>query len=71
MSIRFPKSRHDRALFTTGELARLLDMPESKMQKAIREGVIRPLGNIGRSTLIALTDEEMDDLKRRFLKPAP
>jgi len=69
MSIRLQKSRYDRVLFTTGELSRLLDMPESKMQKAIREGVIRPLGNIGRSTLIAVTEEELDDLKRRFLKP--
>jgi hypothetical protein len=71
MSIRLQKSRYDRVLFTTGELSRLLDMPESKMQKAIREDVIRPLGNIGRSTLIAVTEEELDDLKRRFLKPAP
>ena len=69
MSIRLQKSRYDRVLFTTGELSRLLDMPESKMQKAIREGVIHPLGNIGRSTLIAVTEEELDDLKRRFLKP--
>ena len=36
------------------------------MLKAIREGVIRPIGKIGRSTIIALTDDELDEMRRKF-----
>ena len=39
------------------------------MLKAIRDGVIRPLGSIGSVTLIALSEDELDDLRR--VLPAP
>jgi len=32
--------------------------------KALRDGIIRPLGIVGRATLIGLAEDEMDDLKR-------
>jgi len=39
------------------------------MIKAIRDGVIRPLGTVGRVTLIGLTEEEIDDLRRQLSAP--
>ena len=41
------------------------------MLKAIRDGVIRPIGEIGRSTIIALTDDELDELRRKFHPVSP
>ena len=69
MPILLPKTRHELTLFSTSELTRHLDIPESRMQKAIREGVIRPLGSIGSVTLIALAEDEIDDLRRVLAPP--
>ena len=41
------------------------------MLKAIREGVIRPLGVVGRATLIALSEDELDELRKRFNTGTP
>ena len=71
MSIHLPRPRHDLTLLSTSELTRLLNIPESQMLKAIREGVIRPIGEIGRSTINALTEDELDDLRRRFHPASP
>ena len=68
MPIHLPRPRHDLTLFSTSELTRHLNIPESRMLKAIRDGVIRPLGRLGSVTLIALSEEELDDL-RRMLAP--
>ena len=40
------------------------------MLKAIREGVIRPVGSIGSVTLIALGEDEVDDLRRVLASPS-
>jgi hypothetical protein len=71
MAIHLPKSRNDLTLLSTSELTRLLNIPESQMLRAIREGAVRPLGVVGRVTLIALTDDELDGLRLRFHPPAP
>ena len=71
MSIHLPRPRHDLTLLSTSELTRLLNIPESQMLKAIREGVVRPIGEIGRSTIIALTEDELDELRRRFHPVSP
>jgi hypothetical protein len=39
------------------------------MLKAIRDGVVRPLGTVGRATLIAVSEEELEEL-RRTLSPS-
>jgi hypothetical protein len=36
------------------------------MTKALREGAIRPLGTVGRVTLIGLTEDELEELQRTF-----
>ena len=68
MPIHLPKIRRDLTPFGTSELTRCLNVPESRMIKAIRHGVIRPLGRLGSVTLIALSEDELDDL-RRILAP--
>jgi hypothetical protein len=69
MAIHLPRPRHDLILQSTSELTRLLNIPESRTAKAIRDGTIRPLGTVGRVTLIGLTEEEIDDLRRRLSAP--
>ena len=64
MAIHLPRPRHDLTLLSTSELTRLLNIPESRMAKALGEGAIRPLGTVGRVTLIGLTEEEVDHLRR-------
>ena len=71
MAIHLPRPRHDLTLLSASELTRLLNIPESQMLKAIREGVIRPLGVIGRATLIALSEDELDELRNRFNTGTP
>jgi hypothetical protein len=69
MAIHLPRPRHGLTLFSTSELARLLNIPDSRMAKAIRDGTIRPLGTVGCVTLIGLTEEEIDDLRRLLSAP--
>ena len=64
MAIHLPRPRRDLTLLSTSELARLLNTPESRMAKALRDGAIRPLGTVGRVTLIGLTEDEIEDLRR-------
>ena len=66
MAIKLPSSRHERTLVSTSELSRLLNVPESRMLRAIREGVICPIGVVGRATLIAMTDDEMEAWRIHF-----
>ena len=66
MAIHLPRPRHDPTLLSTSELTRLLNIPESRMVKAIRDGTIRPLGTVGRVILIGLTEEEIEDLRRQL-----
>jgi hypothetical protein len=66
MAIHLPRPRRDLTLLSTSELSRLLNVPESRMQKALRDGIVRPLGIIGRVTLIGLTDDELDELRREL-----
>jgi hypothetical protein len=67
MAIHLPRPRHDLTLLSTSELSRLLNIPESRMAKAVREGVVRPLGTVGRVALIALTENEIDELRRMLV----
>jgi len=69
MAIHLPRPRHDLTLLSTSELTRLLNIPESRMGKALRDGIIRPLGTVGRVTLIGLTEEELDALRRQLSAP--
>ena len=64
MAIHLSRPRRDLTLLSTSELARRLNLPESRMAKAIRDGVLRPLGTVGRVTLIGLTDDEIEELGR-------
>ena len=69
MPILLPKTRRDLTLFSTSELTRHLNIPESRMLKALRDGVVSPLGSIGSVTLIALADDEIDELRRVLASP--
>ena len=66
MAIHLPRPRHDLTLLSASELARRLNIPESQMHKAIRDGVIRPLGIVGRVALVALSEEDLDELRQRY-----
>jgi hypothetical protein len=69
MAIHLPRPRHELTLLSTSELSRLLNIPESRMAKAVRAGVVRPLGTVGRVALIALTENEIDELRRQLSAP--
>ena len=69
MAIHLRRSKRDLTLLSTSELTRLLNIPESRMAKAVREGVVRPLGTVGRVALIALNEDEIDDLRRMLCDP--
>ena len=71
MAIYLPRPRHDLTLLSTSELTRLLNVPESRTQKAIRDGLIKPLGMIGPSAIVALSEEEIEELRRTLSSPAP
>ncbi len=66
MAIHLPRPRYDLTLISTSELSRLLNVPESRMLRAIREGVICPIGVVGRATLIAMTDDEREAWRIHF-----
>ena len=46
MAIKIKKSRHVLTLISTSELYRLLNVPKTRMLRAIREGVICPAGSL-------------------------
>ncbi len=66
MAIKFPSSRYERTLVSTSELSRLLNVPEFLMLRAVPEGVICPIGVVGRVTLIAMTDDELESWRIHF-----
>jgi hypothetical protein len=70
MSIRIPKSREDINLLSLSELTRRLNIPVSRLNKAVKEGIIRSLGTIARAEVVALTDDELETL-RLHLHPQP
>ena len=70
MAIHLPRPRHDLTLLSTSELTRLLNVPDSRTQKAIRDGIIRPLGTIGPSVIVGLSEEEIEELRRTLAPPA-
>ena len=55
MSICIAKSRYATLVMSLSELARRLNLPASRMRKAVADGVIRPCGEIGHNIIVALT----------------
>jgi hypothetical protein len=41
------------------------------MRKAVADGVIRPCGQIGHNTLVALTEDDLETLRAQLNAPAP
>ena len=66
MSICIAKSRYDTHIMSLSELARRLNLPTSRMKRAVAEGVIRPCGEIGHNTIVALTEDDLETLHARF-----
>jgi len=54
MSIRISKSCEDINVLSLSELTRKLDIPVSRMKKAVDEGVIHPLGTIARAAVVSM-----------------
>jgi hypothetical protein len=71
MAIDLPRPRYDLKLISTSELCRLLNVPETRMLRAIREGVICPIGSMGSATVIAMTDDDLETWSRYFHPSAP
>ena len=56
-------------LLSLGELGRMLNLPESRIEKAVATGVIQPIGVIGRNTVVAMSARELsalDDAMKRL-----
>lgn len=71
MSICIAKSRYDTQVMSLSELARRLNLPASRMRKAVAEGFLLPCGQIGHNTIVALTEDDLETLHARFNLPAP
>ena len=63
MSICIAKSRYDTHIMSLSELARRLNLPASRMRKAVATGVVRPCGQIGHNSIVALTEEDLESLR--------
>ena len=68
MSITISRSRYDTHLMSLSELGRLLNIPVSRLNRSIGS-IIKPCGQIGNSWIVALTDEDMENLRKK-LHPA-
>lgn len=55
------------SLLTLSELGRILDFPESKLNRAIEAGVVKPLGYLGRNLVVVLRPGDRDTLRDRIL----
>ena len=71
MIIRIAKSRYDTEVMSLSELARRLNLPASRMRKAVAAGVIRLCGEIGHNIIVALTEEDLETLHLQLKLPAP
>ena len=71
MSICIAKSRYDTHVMSLSELARRLNLPASRMRKAVADGIIRPVGEVGHNTIVAVTEEDLETLRAQLNLPAP
>ena len=71
MAIQIKKSRHVLTLISMSELCRLLNVPETRMLRAIREGVIRPAGSLGSATVIVMTKQDLKNWSVQFSHSEP
>ena len=71
MSICIAKSRYDTYVMSLSELARRLNLPASRMRKAVADGVVRPCGEIGHNVIVALTEDDLETVRAQFNLPAP
>jgi hypothetical protein len=56
-------------LLSLGELGRVLNLPESKLEKAVAQGVIQPIGQVGRNWIVAMPARDftaLDDAMKRL-----
>jgi hypothetical protein len=71
MSICIAKSRYDTHVMSLSELARRLNLPASRMRKAVADGVVLPCGQIGHNTIVALTQDDLETLRARLNLSSP
>lgn len=69
MSIRIPKSRDELNLLTVSELIRKIDVPISRMKRAISDGAVRPIGTIAHADVVLLSDDEIEALRVQLHPP--
>ena len=55
-------------LFSLGELGRILNIPETRLEKAVASGAIQPLGTVGRNVVVAITENCITGLVDEFRK---
>ena len=53
-------------LFSLGELGRILNIPETRLEKAVSAGTIQPLGTVGRNVVVAVTENDIGNLVDAF-----
>ena len=71
MSICIAKSRYDTHVMSLSELARRLNLPASRMRKAVADGVVLACGQIGHNTIVALTEDDLETLRARLNLSSP
>ena len=71
MSICIAKSRYDTHVMSLSELARRLNLPASRMRKAVADGVVLACGPIGHNTIVALTEDDLETLRARLNLSSP
>ena len=69
MSICIAKSRYDTHIMSLSELGRRLNLPASRMRKAVADGIISSCGEIGHNIIVALNEDDLETLHARFDRP--
>jgi hypothetical protein len=66
MSISIPPAENDLIVMSLSELSRELRIPESRLNKAVREGVIKTRGSVGPARIVVYSDDELEVLRTHF-----
>lgn len=69
MSICIAKSRYATHIMSLSELGRRLNLPATRIRKAIADGIIKPRGEIGHNIIVALNEDDLETLHARFDRP--
>jgi hypothetical protein len=69
MSASIQTTGEDLTILSLSELTRVINVPISRLNKAVAEGHVRPCGTIGKCSIVALTKDEVIALRTQLHAP--